>query len=88
VEKKVEPEGTQEAQSAEVRKTENGDSVIEPEVREQALERDLLEAVLDWDNMFWAQERVIANRGSAGIDGMTVEELNAHQTLSGIMRKY
>ena len=78
MEKKVEPEGTQEARSAEVRKTENGDSVIEPEVREQALERDLLEAVLDWDNMFWAQERVIANRGSAGIDGMTVEELNEY----------
>ena len=33
---------------------------------------------MDLDNMFEAQERVIANRGSAGIDGMTVDELNEY----------
>jgi group II intron reverse transcriptase/maturase len=41
-------------------------------------ERNLLEAILNVDNMFDAHERVIANRGSAGIDGMTINELNAY----------
>ena len=63
-----EPRG---AQSTEARETENGDSVNGGNP-----ERSLLEAILDVDNMFKAQERVIANRGSAGIDGMTVGELN------------
>jgi len=39
---------------------------------------NLLEAIVDVNNMFKAQERVIANRGSAGIDGMAVEELNEY----------
>ena len=75
-EDRVEPEGTQEAQSivepkVRIRKTANGDSVIG-----YKSERNLLEAILDINNMFEAHERVIANRGSAGIDGMTVDELN------------
>ena len=68
VEDMVEPEETQEAQSIEVRKTTNGDSAIGRES-----ERNLLEAILNVNNMFDAQERVVANRGSGGIDGMTVE---------------
>jgi group II intron reverse transcriptase/maturase len=34
--------------------------------------------VLELENMFTAQERVVRNRGSAGIDGMTVEELQPY----------
>ena len=68
---RVELEGTHGAQSIEVRKAVNGDSANGREP-----ERSLLDAILNVDNMFEAQERVIANRGSAGIDGMTVNELN------------
>jgi group II intron reverse transcriptase/maturase len=68
---RVEPETTMGVRSTEVRKTANGDSAngLEPE-------RNLLEVILSVSNMFDAQERVVANRGSAGIDGMTVEELS------------
>jgi len=71
VEDMVEPEEAQGAQSIEIRKTTNGDNAIGRES-----ERNLLEAILNVNNMFDAQERVIANRGSGGIDGMTVEGLN------------
>ena len=60
-------------QSTEVRKTVNGDSA-----HGGTHGRDLLEAILNVNNMFKAYERVIANRGSVGIDGMTVEELNEY----------
>jgi group II intron reverse transcriptase/maturase len=69
----VEPEEPQEVPSTEVRKTANGDSANGGNP-----ERNLLEAILDVNNMFDAQERVTANRGSAGIDGMTVGELNGY----------
>lgn len=39
---------------------------------------DLLEQVLSRDNLFQALERVRANRGGPGIDGMTVEQLPEH----------
>jgi len=67
-----------EAHSTEVHKSANGDSAIEPEVRGRKSERSLLDAILDMDNMFDAHERVVKNRGSAGIDGMTVGELNGY----------
>jgi group II intron reverse transcriptase/maturase len=59
------------ARSTGIPKAANGDSASGREP-----ERNLLEAILDTSNMFNAQERVTANRGSAGIDGMAVEELN------------
>jgi group II intron reverse transcriptase/maturase len=70
-EDRVEPEPKIGVHSNELHKTINGDSA-----NGGNSERNLLEAILNVDNMFNAQERVIANRGSAGIDGMTVEELN------------
>ena len=70
-ENRVEPEGTQGAQSIEIRKTGNRDSA-----NGLMSEQNLLEAILSVDNMFKAHERVMSNRGSAGIDGMTVGELN------------
>jgi len=72
-EDREEPKEPQGVQSAEERKAANGDSANGGNP-----ERGLLDAILDVDNMFKAQERVIANRGSAGIDGMTVEELNEY----------
>jgi group II intron reverse transcriptase/maturase len=72
-EDRVEPEGTAGAQSVEARETGNGDSA-----NGRKPERSLLEAILNVSNMFEAQERVIRNRGSAGIDGMTVDELNGY----------
>jgi group II intron reverse transcriptase/maturase len=78
VEDRVEPESTQGAHSTEIRKAANGDSAngVAPKVCEP--ERSLLEAIVNVDNMFKAQERVTANRGSAGIDGMPVGELNEY----------
>ena len=70
-EDRVELEETQGVQSIEIRKTVNGDSA-----NGHMSEQNLLEAILDVDNMFKAHERVISNRGSAGIDGMPVDELN------------
>jgi group II intron reverse transcriptase/maturase len=72
-EDRVEPEEPQGAHSIEVRKTATGDSAIG-----HTPKRNLLEAILSVDNMFDAHERVISNRGSAGIDGMTVDELNGY----------
>lgn len=38
----------------------------------------LLEAILDRANMMAAYHRVVANRGAAGVDGMSVHDLKAH----------
>jgi len=38
----------------------------------------LMEAVVERGNMTAAYERVVANRGAAGADGMTVDELKGH----------
>jgi len=69
----VELENMQGAQSNVRRKTANTDSAIgcEPE-------RSLLDEILNVNNMFDASKRVISNKGAAGIDGMTVGELNKY----------
>src|SRR5690606_36444446 len=38
---------------------------------------DLMSAVLERNNMRWAYDRVLRNKGAAGVDGMTVGELKA-----------
>jgi len=73
LELKLEVENPIEAQSIEIRKTGNGDSASG-----QKPERSLLEMILSVDNIFNASERVISNKGAAGIDGMTVGELNEY----------
>ena len=73
LELKLEVENPTEAHSIEIPNTTNTDSV-----NGRKPEQGLLEAILSVNNMFDAQERVIRNRGSAGIDGMTVEELNGY----------
>src|ERR1043166_8888691 len=43
--------------------------------RPRALTQSIMEVVVDADNMRQALRRVKANKGSAGVDGMTVKEL-------------
>ena len=74
-EDRVEPKEPQEAWSTGIRKTTNGDSANGHGLKPEEPERNLLEAILSTNNMFDAMERVVTNRGSAGIDGMTVGEL-------------
>ena len=64
---RLEVEGAHGVWSTGVLGTTNGDSAIGQEPG-----RSLLDAILSVNNMFDAQERVISNRGSAGVDGMTV----------------
>ena len=73
-EDRVEPKEPQEVHSIAIRKTANGDSAN----GQSMPKRSLLEEVLSLNNMFDAHERVISNRGSAGIDGMKVDELNEY----------
>jgi RNA-directed DNA polymerase len=44
----------------------------------QKVEEDLLERILNRDNLNLAYKRVKANKGSHGVDGMTVDELLPH----------
>ena len=62
-----------EAQSNVIHNTANTDSAIGVKP-----ERNLLDMILNVDNMFDAQERITSNKGAAGIDGMTVDELNGY----------
>lgn len=39
---------------------------------------DLMSAILERDNMMRAYDRVLSNKGAAGVDGMTVGELRAY----------
>jgi retron-type reverse transcriptase len=72
-EDRLEAESTQGAPSAELHETANGDGVSGRKPG-----RTLLEQALELENMFTAQERVVSKRGSAGIDGMMVEELQPY----------
>lgn len=42
---------------------------------EARLEARLLEAILERENMMAAYRRVVANRGAAGVDGVSVDDL-------------
>jgi len=73
LELKLEVERPNEAHSIVIPKTANTDSAIgiKPE-------RSLLDEILSVNNIFDASERVISNKGAAGIDGMTAGELNEY----------
>jgi retron-type reverse transcriptase len=43
----------------------------------------LLEEILGLDNMVKAYRRVVRNKGAAGVDGMTVDKLQAYMQLHG-----
>ena len=44
----------------------------------------LMEEVCEWDNCKQALQRVKANKGSPGVDGMTVEQLPEHLQQHGL----
>ncbi len=46
--------------------------------RSGADERQMMERVVESENMWSAYKRVVTNKGSAGVDGMTVSELKEH----------
>jgi group II intron reverse transcriptase/maturase len=71
LELKLEVEEPIEAHSNEIPKTAAADSA-------HTKYASLLEAMLNVSNMFDAQERVIKNKGAAGVDGMTIGELNEY----------
>jgi len=52
-----------------------GTLVVEREAESPAGNRQLMEEVVERENLIKALKRVQANKGSPGVDGMTVDEL-------------
>jgi RNA-directed DNA polymerase len=52
----------------------SGNDVTQRSGSKPAFSDDLFERVLQWDNLQSAWKRVRANKGAAGIDGMTIDE--------------
>ena len=52
-----------------------GTLVAERETESPAGNRQLMEEIVERENLIKAMKRVQANRGSPGVDGMTVDEL-------------
>jgi group II intron reverse transcriptase/maturase len=79
VKDRVEPESTQEVRSIDKSETTGGDGEVgrEPD--------GILEHVVTANNLFSAMERVIRNKGAAGIDGMTVKELQPYLANNYVM---
>ncbi len=59
---------------------ERGDEILSGETKEDApvIRAPVMERVLDRANLFAALKRVTQNKGSAGIDGMSLEELPSY----------
>ena len=55
-------------------RTPSGDGVIQRAVEKPAFGDDLLEHILDSENLRRAWNRVRANKGAAGVDGMSIDE--------------
>ena len=55
-------------------RTPSGDGVTQRDVEKPAFGADLLERILDSDNLRRAWNRVRANKGAAGVDGMSINE--------------
>lgn len=55
-------------------RTPSGDDVTQRPVLKPAFGDDLLERILDSDNLRRAWNRVRANKGAAGVDGMSIDE--------------
>jgi len=55
-------------------RTSYGDSVIQRTDSQPAFSHDLLERVLRPENLQLAWKQVRANKGAAGVDGMTIDE--------------
>jgi RNA-directed DNA polymerase len=72
-----------EDQGAGVKETKSLMAAHENESRGNNIER-VMEEICEWENLKEAMRRVKANKGSAGIDGMTVDELPDYADLLGI----
>jgi group II intron reverse transcriptase/maturase len=70
---RVEPEEPTGARSIGTRESTEGDSASGGKT-----EGELLKRILGTENMFTACERVVRNGGAAGVDGMTVDELQPY----------
>ena len=55
-------------------RTPSGDGVTQRAVEKPAFGEDLLERILDSENLRRAWNRVRANKGAAGVDGMSIDE--------------
>ena len=49
------------------------------EIRKEETSMELLEKILDNNNLYRAYEQVYKNKGTSGVDGVTVEELRKNE---------
>lgn len=54
------------------------DKMIIVEIRKERTSMELLEKVLDDKNLFEAYKQVYKNKGTSGVDGITVDELGRY----------
>ena len=57
------------------------DKVIIVEIRKERTSMELLERVLDDKNLYKAYKQVYKNKGTSGVDGITVDELGRYMYL-------
>src|SRR5260370_42387395 len=76
---------TGEAREASRRESESSGARSEPE--NPASTDRIMEAICEWENLKEAMWRVKANKSSAGIDGMTGDELREYPALLVIREK-
>lgn len=57
------------------------DKMIIVEIRKERTSMELLEKVLDDKNLFKAYKQVYRNKGTSGVDGITVDELGRYMYL-------
>ena len=57
------------------------DKMIIVEIRKERTSMELLEKVLDEKNLFEAYKQVYKNKGTSGVDGITVDELGRYMYL-------
>jgi len=59
------------------------EGIKEMEIFKEGEEESLLETILSRDNLNAAYKKVKRNKGSHGVDGMTVDELASHLAIHG-----